>query len=132
DAAARLEKALTGRTGVPRASIDPTVQLAEVTYDPEHVSPDDIIRWTEAAGYEARFAGHRGGWRGPAVRPLPAPGSGRARGGPSCRSRPPRPTKPYPVSRVSERRDRDKAVRRPLARRTRGGCDPATAGSEAP
>lgn len=61
DAAARLEKELTGRTGVPRASIDPTVQLAEVTYDPEHVSPDDILRWIEAAGYDARFAGRRAG-----------------------------------------------------------------------
>lgn len=61
DAAAQLEKELTGRTGVPRATIDPTVQLAEVTYDPEHVSPDDIVRWIKAAGYDARFAGRRAG-----------------------------------------------------------------------
>ncbi|HEY8468624.1 MAG TPA: heavy-metal-associated domain-containing protein [Longimicrobiales bacterium] len=61
DAAARLEKMLTGRTGVPRASIDPTMQLAEVTYDPEHVSAEDIVRWIRAAGYEADFAGRRAG-----------------------------------------------------------------------
>jgi len=61
DAAAQLEKDLTGRTGVPRASVDPTLQLAEVTYDPDCVSPDDIVRWIKAAGYEARFAGHRAG-----------------------------------------------------------------------
>ncbi|HLU25079.1 MAG TPA: heavy-metal-associated domain-containing protein [Longimicrobiales bacterium] len=57
DAAARLEKSLTARTGVPRAVVDPNIQIAEVSYDPEVVSPGDIVRWIRAAGYDARFAG---------------------------------------------------------------------------
>lgn len=61
DAAARLEKMLTGRTGVPSARIDPALEIAEVTYDPEVVDPDDILDWIRGAGYDARFAGRRAG-----------------------------------------------------------------------
>jgi len=61
DAAAALEKILIGKTGVPAARIDPALELAEVTYDPELVSPDDIVRWIRGAGYEARFAGRSRG-----------------------------------------------------------------------
>lgn len=57
DAAARLEKMLTGRTGVPQASIDPALEIAEVSYDREVVQPTDILQWIRGAGYEARFAG---------------------------------------------------------------------------
>ncbi len=56
-----LEKILTGRTGVPEARIDPTLQLAEVSYDPELVSPDEIVNWIRGYGYEARFAGRSRG-----------------------------------------------------------------------
>jgi hypothetical protein len=61
DAAARLEKILTGRTGVPQATIDPALELAEVSYDEELVAPDDIARWIRGEGYEVRFAGRRAG-----------------------------------------------------------------------
>lgn len=61
DAAAQLEKMLTGRTGVPRARIDPALEIAEVTYDPEMVDPDDILDWIRGAGYDARFAGRPAG-----------------------------------------------------------------------
>lgn len=64
DAAAELEKVLTGRTGVPEATIDPALQLAEVSYDPELVSPEEIVRWIRSYGYDARFAGRRGPARG--------------------------------------------------------------------
>jgi len=59
DAAAALSKQLAGRPGVPRARVDATAQLAEVTYDPEVVSPARILEWIRRAGYEARFAGRR-------------------------------------------------------------------------
>lgn len=61
DAAAELEKVLTGRTGIPEARIDPNLQLAEVTFDPELVEPTDILSWIQGAGYDARFAGRRAG-----------------------------------------------------------------------
>lgn len=57
DAAARLEKMLTGKTGVPRANIDPALEIAEVSYDGDLVQPTDILNWIRGAGYEARFAG---------------------------------------------------------------------------
>ncbi|HEX7050181.1 MAG TPA: heavy-metal-associated domain-containing protein [Longimicrobiales bacterium] len=61
DAAARLERMLTGRTGVPQARIDPALELAEVSYDEDVVEPADIVNWIRSAGYEAHFAGRRAG-----------------------------------------------------------------------
>jgi len=65
DAAARLEKHLTGKTGVPKARVDPALELAEVSYDPELVSPEEIVNWIRGQGYDARFAGPPKGTRGP-------------------------------------------------------------------
>ena len=48
---------LTGKTGVPRANIDPALEIAEVSYDGDLVQPTDILNWIRGAGYEARFAG---------------------------------------------------------------------------
>ncbi len=56
DAAAQLERMLTGKTGVPEARIDPALNIAEVSYDPDLVSPDDIVNWIRSRGYDARFA----------------------------------------------------------------------------
>lgn len=61
DAAAQLEKMLIGRTGVPQARVDPTVEIAEVSYDSDLVQPGDILRWIRGAGYDARFEGRRAG-----------------------------------------------------------------------
>jgi copper chaperone CopZ len=61
DAAAQLERMLTGRTGVPEATIDPALELAEVSFDERVVQPEDILSWIRSAGYEARFAGRRAG-----------------------------------------------------------------------
>ncbi|HEX7120503.1 MAG TPA: heavy-metal-associated domain-containing protein [Longimicrobiales bacterium] len=64
DAAARLENQLKGRTGVPEARIDPALRLAEVSYDPALVRPEEIVNWIRSQGYDARFAGRAAGGRG--------------------------------------------------------------------
>ncbi len=56
DAAAQLENLLTGKTGVPKARIDPALEIAEVSYDPDLVSPQDIVNWIRGQGYDARFS----------------------------------------------------------------------------
>lgn len=49
----RIERALTRTEGVENAAVNLASERATVTYDPEKVSLDDLIRRIEAAGYGA-------------------------------------------------------------------------------
>ena len=53
--AARIEKRLNKLDGV-SASVNYATENAAVTFDPEHVAPEDLVAAVEAAGYHARLA----------------------------------------------------------------------------